>query len=191
MRRLIAIAFAGLLLAACASRGLAAKPLVELPRLHLAPAALGREISEQQQLTFRHGTKERELDALLEVDAGEVRLLVQAMGQSGVRLSWDGKKLVEQRAPWLPPAVRGGRVLDDLQFALWPLDSIRKALPAGWHVEEIDGERRLSDAESNVWLTSKLESSLGWIVLDNRAEDYELIVHFPRTDLPPMPEASP
>ena len=63
----------------------------------------GRVLSEQQQLRIRVGKQERDLDALLEVDPDEVRLLVQAMGQSGVRLSWDGTRLQERRAPWLPP----------------------------------------------------------------------------------------
>lgn len=174
MRRLIALAAAGLLLAACAARGPVAKPLVELPKLQLAPSSLGHEASLQQKLDFRFGEQRRELDALLEVDAGEVRLLVQAMGQSGVRLAWDGENLVEQRAPWLPPAVRGQRVLDDLQFALWPLEAIRAALPPGWRVVEADGERRLLDAQGRAWLVSRSEEGFGNLQLQNLAEGYEL-----------------
>ncbi len=176
MRRLIALACVCLSLVACAARGPVAQPAVVLPRLHLAPAALGREISEQQQLTFKRGTQQRELDALLEVDAHEVRLLVQAMGRSGVKLVWDGQSLAEQRAPWLPPAVRGERVLDDLQFALWPLDAIRAALPQGWRVDEVDGERRLLDAQGKPWLLAREDGGFGNVRLDNLSEGYELDV---------------
>lgn len=186
MRRLIAIAFAGLLLVACTSRGPVAKPLVELPRLHLSPLSLGRELSLQQKLTFIRGDQRRELDALLEVDAGEVRLLVQALGQSGVRLRWDGDELDEQRAPWLPPAVRGERVLDDLQFALWPLDAVRAALPSDWSAEETDGARRLLDAQDHVWLESRDEGGFGNLRLRNLAEGYELDVRST-----PLQDASP
>lgn len=173
MRRLIALAFACLLLAACASRGPLAHAQVELPPLRLSPAALGKPLSLQQRLHFTFGTQQRDLDALLEADPGEVRLLVQAMGQSGVRLSWDGKSLRQQRAPWLPPTVRGERVLDDLQFALWPADAIRAALPSGWTLEERDGERNLQH-EGRVWLRVGGDAANGGALLENLAEGYRL-----------------
>ena len=176
MRRLIALALTCALLAACTSRGPATKPLAELPPLRLAPAALGKEISLQQKLAFVRGEQRRELDALLEVDAGEVRLLAMAMGQSGVRLSWDGERLDEQRAAWLPAQVRGERVLDDLQFALWPLEAIRAALPSGWRVEETEGERRLLDAQGKPWLAARIGATDGDIELRNLAEGYRLEV---------------
>lgn len=173
MRRLIVLAFASLLLAACASRGPVARPQAELPPLRLPPAALGKSLSLQQRLHFTFGTQQRDLDALLEADPDEVRLLVQAMGQSGVRLSWDGKELREQRAPWLPPAVRGERVLDDLQFVLWPADAIRAALPSGWTLEERDGERSLQH-QGHVWLRSSGNAANSNATLENLAEGYRL-----------------
>lgn len=173
MRRLIVLAFASLLLAACVSRGPVARPQLELPPLRLPPAALGKSLSLQQRLHFTFGTQQRDLDALLEADPDEVRLLVQAMGQSGVRLSWDGKELREQRAPWLPPAVRGERVLDDLQFVLWPADAIRLALPSGWTLEERDGERSLQH-QGHVWLRSSGDAANGNATLENLAEGYRL-----------------
>ena len=178
MQRLIALAVlaSSVLLAACASRAPVSTPAVELPQLQLAPAALGREVALQQKLAFVRGEQRRELDALLEVDAGEVRLLVMAMGRSGVRLSWDGKSLEQQRAPWLPVQVRGERVLDDLQFALWPLDAIRAALPAGWSVAEADGERRLLDVQGRAWLVARGVGEFGYVELRNLAEGYELQV---------------
>ena len=173
MRRLIALAFACLLLAACASRGPLARPQVELPPLRLSPASLGRPLSLQQRLHFAFGTQQRDLDALLEADPDEVRLLVQALGQSGVRLSWDGKSLQQQRAPWLPPAVRGERVLDDLQFVLWPADAIRAALPSGWTLVESDGIRSLQH-DGRVWLRASGDATNGRALLENRAEGYRL-----------------
>jgi hypothetical protein len=41
----------------------------------------------------------------------------------------------------VPAQLRGEDVLEDLQLALWPVDAIRQALPAGWRIEE-DGRRR-------------------------------------------------
>lgn len=171
MRRLIALALLCLSLAACPQRQ-APAPLVELPPLRLAPAALGHELSVQQKLHFRFGTQQRELDALLEVDASEVRLAVQALGQTGVSLHWDGVELTQQRASWLPEAVRSERVLDDLQFVLWPADAIRAALPPDWRLEEQAGTRRLLRGET-VWL-SATPLDARRVQLENLAERYSL-----------------
>ncbi|WP_313145147.1 DUF3261 domain-containing protein [Stenotrophomonas sp.] len=173
MRRLI-VPFGAvllcLLLAACASR--MPRPQIELPPLRLSPASLPAPLALQQQLHFRFGSHERDLDALLEADAEQVQLAVQAMGQTGVRLQWDGQQLTQQRAPWLPPQVRAERVLDDLQFALWPTEAIATALPAGWQVAD-DGHRRSLARDGQEWLQlQRLDD--GSVQLDNRAEGYTL-----------------
>lgn len=173
MRRLIAMLSLCLLLAACPQKRPVA-PRAELPVLRLSPASLGRELAVQQRLVFRYGQHERELDALLEVDADEVRLLVQAMGQSGVRLQWDGQELVQQRAAWLPASVRGERVLDDLQFSLWPLEAIRAVLPEGWQAEELDGVRELRH-DGKAWLT-RTRVDAATMQIRNHAEGYDLRV---------------
>ncbi len=182
MFRLIAMGLCLLLsLTACAHRMLPA-PAVALPPLRLAPAALGKTIAVQQRLHFEFGRQQRDMDALLEVDAGEVRLAVQAMGQSGVRLQWDGQQLHEQRAAWLPAAVRSERVLDDLQFALWPTERIRAVLPAGWTIEDDGRERRLMQ-DGAPWLVLTRESAQS-LRIENRAEGYRL-------DIETVMEASP
>ena len=172
MHRLIALLLSSLLLAACATRPVA--PAVQLPALRLAPAALGHELAVQQRLVFRFGTQVRELDALLEVDASEVRLAVQAMGRTGVRLQWDGQSLMEQRAAWLPDAVRSERVLDDVQFSLWPADAIRAALPADWELVERGAFRELR-RNGQVWLQRE-QVDAGTLRVRNGADDYELTI---------------
>jgi len=68
VQRLILTLLLSLLLAACASTRMPT-PLVQLPVLQLAPSALPQPVQLQQRLQFRFGSHERELDALLEVDA--------------------------------------------------------------------------------------------------------------------------
>ncbi len=173
MHRLILALLMSVLLAACASTRMPA-PRVQLPTLQLPPSALATPLQLQQRLQFRFGTHERELDALLEADGEQVRLAVQAMGQTGVRMVWDGRTLEQTRAPWLPPQVRGERVLDDLQFALWPADAIRAALPDGWTLVESNGSRRLEQG-GTAWLV--LEPLVdGRVKLRNLAEGYELVI---------------
>ncbi|MCS4236537.1 DUF3261 domain-containing protein [Stenotrophomonas rhizophila] len=173
MHRLIVSLLLCLLLAACASTRMPA-PLVQLPTLRLPPSALPQPLQLQQRLQFRFGSHERELDALLEADGSEVRLAVQAMGQTGVRMVWDGATLQQTRAPWLPPQVRGERVLDDLQFALWPVAAIRAALPAGWTLVETGGQRRL-EQDGKAWLLLEPLPD-GRVRLRNLAEGYELVI---------------
>lgn len=159
-----------LVLAACAHAP--ARSAIELPPLQLAPSALGHAVSAQQRLHFTFGKHERDMDALLEADADEVRLLVQAMGQVGVRLFWDGRELKQQRASWLPPQVRAERVLDDLQFVLWPAQAIHDVLPPQWTLRETGGVRELL-RDGHVWLSAS-EMADGRMRLDNRADGYQL-----------------
>lgn len=173
MQRLIVALLLCVLLAACASTRMPA-PLVQLPVLQLAPSALPQPLQLQQRLQFRFGSHERDLDALLEADGEQVRLAVQAMGQTGVRMVWDGNTLTQTRAPWLPPQVRGERVLDDLQFALWPAGAIRAALPPGWTLVESDGSRRL-EQDGHAWLVLE-PLGPGRQRLRNLAEGYELVI---------------
>ncbi|HCR32866.1 MAG TPA: DUF3261 domain-containing protein [Stenotrophomonas sp.] len=169
-----------LLLAACAGR--VPRALVELPPLRLAPASLPTPLALQQQLHFRFGRHERDLEALLEADAQQVQLAVQAMGQTGVRLQWDGRQLSQQRAPWLPQQVRAERVLDDLQFALWPTQAIAAVLPAGWQVTD-DGHLRSLSRDGQVWLQLQRREG-GSLELDNRAEGYSLRIESITADGP-------
>ena len=158
------------LLSACA--GHLPRAQVELPPLRLAPSSLPAPLALQQQLVFRFGRHERALEALLEADATQVQLAVQAMGQTGVRLRWDGTTLTQQRAPWLPAQVRAERVLDDLQFALWPAAAIAAALPPGWEITEAADQRRLRHAGTD-WLLLRHDPD-GTMHLENRAEGYVL-----------------
>lgn len=168
MRRLITLACV-LMLAGCVRTPMRAH--IVLPSLHLPPVALGHTLAEQQQLVFHFGRESREMTALLEVDAVALRLAVEALGQTGVRLHWDGRNLDERRAAWLPPQVRGARVLDDIQFVLWPADAIRAALPSGWRLETTATQRRLLSGDT-AWLSARYDAT--GVELENAAEGYRL-----------------
>lgn len=139
-----------MVLAACASTAQphavaqgSAVSTVEAPLLRLPPAALPTPMALQQRLTFSHGQRTQTVDALVESDASATRVVVHAQGQVALRLDWDGNELQQQRASWLPAALDGERVLNDLQLAYWPLAAIRAALPDGWSASEHEGERSL------------------------------------------------
>ena len=177
MLRLLLCALMPLWLLACAHAPPASTKAVsapELPRLRMTPAALGQSVSLQQRLEFRIGGQSRVLDGLLEVDAEAVRLVVQALGQPGVRLVWDGERLEQRRAPWLPSAVRGERVLDDLQFALWPAEAIRQVLPPGWSLRDDGRVRELEAGGHALLVLERLDDRR--LQLHNRAEGYSLLI---------------
>ena len=124
--------------------------LGDLPVLRLTPAGLGRELALQQRLQVSVGENTQSMDALLEVDSQELRLAVQALGQSALTLHWDGKSLREERADWLPPTLSGERVLFDLQLVFWPAEAIRTALPGDWTLREAAGTRQLWQRDTMV-----------------------------------------
>ena len=139
-----------MVLAACASTAQphavaqgSAVSTVEAPLLRLPPAALPTPMALQQRLTFSHGQRTQTVDALVESDASATRVVVHAQGQVALRLDWDGNELQQQRASWLPAALEGERVLNDLQLAYWPLAAIRSALPEGWSASEHEDQRSL------------------------------------------------
>ncbi|HMB57061.1 MAG TPA: DUF3261 domain-containing protein [Arenimonas sp.] len=177
MRRLIIASFFALTLTGCAMHPVTRAPAPAIssqPLLRLSPASLGHALALQQQLSFSFGDQQRSMDALLEVDAQEVRLAVQAMGQSALRLRWDGKALEQSRANWLPPTLQGERVLSDLQLAYWPMAEIQAALPSGWTLSEIQGRRELHHDAQLIATISYPEANR--IEIDEAVDGYRLSI---------------
>ena len=116
--------------------------------LKLAPTALGASVSLQQHLRVERDGHIDELDAALEVDSKGLELVALSLGHRVLTLHYDGETLQSFRHPMLPDQLRDEDVLEDLQLTLWPVDAIRSALPAGWHIEERGLHRtlRLGDA---------------------------------------------
>lgn len=172
------IAAATILLAGCAtppSRPGEVGEAGAMPSLRLAPAALGRELALQQRLEFRHGERRDSIEALVEVDAAQVRLLIHAQGQVALRLQWDGSVLQQTRADWLPAALSGERVLDDLQLVFWPAPAIMAALPQGWQLREFEGGRELRQGGAPVASVAFLGP--GHARLQQHRQAYTLDIH--------------
>jgi len=183
VRRLIplTVTLLALALAACAGTPHAAPAAIAaVPLLRLSPASFGREWAEQQQLQFEARGRQQSLDALLEVDAAEVRLALLAAGQPALRLQWDGRQMQETRAEWLPPALSSARVLNDLQLVFWPATEIRRVLPDGWHLQETADARQLQFS-GEVVVDIRFPAA-GRVELHQRREGYRLLI------LSPTPE---
>ncbi len=182
MFRLIGLAMLVLSLVACMTRPVSTQP-APTPMLRLSPASLGAPMARQQELEFRFGKQRQVVDALLEVDATEVRLALLAMGQSALRLRWDGTELHETRAAWLPSALQSERVLSDLQLVYWPTADIQRALPEGWVIRESSGARDLLHGDEVVVAISFPSSDR--IELTQHRDGYRLIITSAPTVEPP------
>ena len=159
--------------------GCATKPSIpDRLSLQLAPADLGESIALQQHLTVERNGKMDELDAALEIDDSHLQLVGLALGQRVLSLSYDGNKLTSWRHFMLPKQVREEDILEDIQLTLWPLDSIRKALPPGWHIEDTELQRILT-MDGNVVYRINYSSMPRWsgtVKLENYRYHYSLII---------------
>lgn len=164
-----------LLLAACASLPSPKPADAGVPLLRLSPASLGRSLFLQQALTVDAGGQTHRFDVVLEADDLAVRLAVLNLGQTVARLEWDGTRLTQSSAAWWPAAVRGERVLSDLQLMLWPSAEIAAALPPGWTLDATEaGQRVLRDGPDAVATVTYLSPVLS--ELTQRRQGYRIRV---------------
>lgn len=157
-----------LTVAACATRmAPAAGPL-----LRLSPAALEQTLALQQRLTVDARGQRQQLEIAFEADAQGVRLAVLDLGRAVARLEWDGRELRETRAAGWPDAVRGDRILSDLQLVYWPAEAIRSALPPGWTLSAQPGMRSL-DAGGRTVVQVRYPAA-DVVELENLSERYRI-----------------
>ncbi|WP_397572591.1 DUF3261 domain-containing protein [Silanimonas sp.] len=140
----------------------------------LSTGDLPAPLALQQQLVIERGGQKRTFDAMLEVDADGLRLAVLAAGQVALTLHWREGVLDQQRADWLPPQLDGERVLQDLQFALWPVEALQRAAPQGWQVVERGAVREIAFAGRPVVVIQQRDA--GRFTLERRDDGYRLDV---------------
>lgn len=152
----------------------------ELPQPKLSPASFGGSASLAQRLTFERadGKVGQPIEALLEIDSGEVLLAGFALGQRILTIGWNGHELKVERHSKLPGTVSAERVLRDVQYAYWPAASIRAVLPPAWSLDDEGGLRTLRHEGQSVLVIRFAGPSRlsGRVVLDNRLEGYRLYI---------------
>ncbi len=157
---------------ACASR----PPLPPEPLLLelLPPAELATEMLLKQKLTFAAAGREQQFLAVVRLERQRLLLvLLLPNGQTLLTLDYDGQNLqLENRSTVDLP---GREILSNLQFALWPEDSLSRHYPAasGWQLDLNAAQRRLLTASGVVLKISRDADDL---VVDNRLHDYRVIV---------------
>ncbi|MEO7362868.1 MAG: DUF3261 domain-containing protein [Gemmatimonadaceae bacterium] len=155
-----------------------APPLDNRFRLALSPATFQQSISLQQHVEVQQAGKSVEFDAVLDVNPEEVTLVGLAFSQRVFTLKYNGVKLEESRSRMLPREVQAADVLSDLQLALWPVEAVRAALPAGWTLRDSPSERVLSQGDT-VRTSISYSATPPWIgniMLTNKQYDYRLFI---------------
>lgn len=138
-----------LLLSACASP----PPPQALPEFRVAPAAYGQSLSLQQRLQVEPLDRQarettRELDALLMLDAQQLRLVALSLNTRVMTLQWDGVDLQVQRHPLLPAVVDPARVLRDIALVYAPLPALQALLPKDWRLVQEGEDRALYQGDA-------------------------------------------
>ena len=146
--------------------------------LTLAPQELGGSISVHQHMKVERIGRTDELDFALEINPVRLEMIGLAFGQRVLSLSYDGEELTWWAHPMVPAELHAEDVLSDMQLTLWPLESVRRALPPGWWIEDQPLRRILymnDDIVTEISYTAMPRWS-GTVVLNNRRFHYRLTV---------------
>jgi hypothetical protein len=152
----------------------------DAPLLRLAPGTLGRNLALEQRIRIEARDEngrplKRQIETLLEVDAQTLRVVLLYMGQTAAVLEWDGLRLQETRSVWWPSALRGERILSELQLALWPSAAIRAALTQGWTLDA-DEQTRVLRQDGEPVIQIRYIDGIRDVELRNLREDYRLSI---------------
>ena len=110
-------------------------------RLPVAPGYPGR-FSATQILIGNYGGQKGAFQAILELSPEKASVVITAVsGPRILGLTWTSKGIIEDRTPLAPAALKGINILGDIFVALWPLDSVARAMPEGVSVT-VDGAIR-------------------------------------------------
>lgn len=144
--------------------------------LRLPPHTLGRSLVAQQRLEIHlKDQPQQTLETLLEINSLSLRLAIIGFNTTLAHLEWDGTRIVESRAAWLPSHIKAERILSDLQMVMWPEPAVRQALPPEWHLKSHSNTRSLWLANEEVARVSYLSPS--HTELQNFSENYRINIH--------------
>src|SRR5262249_14319805 len=102
--------------------------VLSLPR----PADVGRRILAVQLITVKRGEQTFAFEGHLNLRPDQVVFIgLDSVGRRAVTITWNGRDISAEVAPWLPESVRPGSLLADLIMIYWPEKSVRDALPPG------------------------------------------------------------
>ena len=110
----------------------------------LPPSSLGTTRAANQRLRAAYADQEISLDFAVSVTAD--RITVIGLVPAGPRMftvSYDGHQMDARASHEVPAALEPGRLLNDLQLALWPRQALERAFEGSrWRLTEPDERTR-------------------------------------------------
>jgi len=183
VRRFASIALLALA-SACATHVPTAVPTAVKPPPSwplLPPGTLGHAAQVRQILHAAFQSRTVDLQCVVTVDGDRLTVVgLNTLGLRAFKVSYDGVRIDQQRAPQVPAFVDGARLIEDIQLAFWPLAALQSALaPAGWTVAEpFPGTRRLLHDDALIaevhYATADPWSGRVWLV--NLRDRYSLSI---------------
>lgn len=166
-----------LTLTACASFWLSGG----LPLLQIPPSALPHPATVEQRLVISWPGEQRSIEAVLDIDDTRMSLIGMAMGVRLFSLDYDGQHMTETQS--LPTGLPAERMINDLLLVYTPADTLQKALPSGWLVQQDNSGQRTILRDGKVAIVISYSggnaASHVWpqrVVLDNKALYYQLTI---------------
>jgi len=186
--RHLCVGVAAWLLAACQSSP-ATRPVIpavgptvpDATHPALAPPDAVGTRTATQVIHAAYGTRSVVLRTVIETAPGKLDVAgVTATGQRVFTAHYDGRTIDAQKSPFVPDKLDPGRVLADMQLALWPLPAVQAAFrERGLTVTEpFAGVRRVTRADALIaevhYATTDPWSGRLWFV--NFEFDYSLTI---------------
>jgi len=131
-----------------------------LPLPH--PADLGRTVEAVQMLSARYDNQTFVFEGRLSITPERLLLVgIDGMGRRAMTVTWNGRSLAVESAPWLPANVHPGSMLADIVVLYWPEVAVRKALAsAGCELQATAKSRKVRCGNDTV-LSAKYDWPAG------------------------------
>lgn len=180
MRKFIGFLILSVTLAACASPAIKqARLSPELAYSLPSDPWAGPETAVFQQVTLNHDGQLIQLQALILLEPGDVRiLLLDPAGRRALDLRWGPDNLVAHKASWLQQTVTAEDVLARLVLAFWPIETATVGLPEGAEITKTPGGRLVTFNGSDVIVITKDNPNpwLGTTVITQEGSSFSLTI---------------
>lgn len=126
--------------------------------------------------------KEANFEAYLATNAREVKLSILLMSHRAWDISYNGEMIFEERASIVPQELQAAHLLRDITFSYWPEKTIERQSKKLDIVDDKNTRKVIDRATGETLVDIRYEGGaslsqpIGRIVLNNRKEQYELII---------------
>lgn len=128
-------------------------------RLPVAPG-YPETLNATQTVVGQYGERRAAFQAILTLSRKTAEVVLTTPGGPRIlTITWTEAGIVEDRTPLAPADLKGINILGDIFVSLWPLTSLRAALPPGVTVEENGSKRTVKAADRTVAEVDTLEKT--------------------------------